>query len=164
MRRLTEKAITKLAVYLRLRVLVWGMIGGLVLIPCRTAAAQCTSILTDGDFKEQSRERVGIPWNVEGKAGIYRQRGLSYRGDNNAWARNTTGWNGIFHYPTLLTAGVNYTLKAFVQTSGNVRDGYFGFRGQDQRPVSEFKFGPLPAYKNWKYSFVRLGRVFTPSS
>ena len=160
MRRLTKKVISGPASCLRLRVLMWGMIGGLVLFPCRMATAQCASSLTDGDFEEQSRERVGIPWYVEGKAGTYRRHGLSYRGDNNAWARSNTEWNGIFHYPILLTAGVNYTLKAFVQTSENVRDGYFGFRSQDRRPVSEIKFGSLPAYKELKVQFrpARTGR------
>jgi hypothetical protein len=61
------------------------------------------------------------------------------------------------------SAGVLYTLKAFVHTSGDVRDGYFGFRDKDHS-VAERKFGPLPAYKELTVQFrpaqTGLYRVF----
>jgi hypothetical protein len=172
MQHLTKKVTIRLATCLRLRILALGMLGALS-FSCHIAMAQCTSILTDGNFEEQSRNfgdgklRDGLypPWHAEGRAAIDPKRGLSYRGDNNAWAGKKTGWNGIYHNPTRLSAGVLYTLTAFVHTSGDVRDGYFGFRNKDQRPVSEIKFGPLPAYKELTVKFIPsqtgLYHVFT---
>lgn len=146
----TKKASMGLARYLRFQFLVWGMIGGLALISAQTAVAQCTSMLKDGDFEEY-RERGG-PWFAEGKAGIDRKRGLSYRGDNNAWIKNSTGWNAIKQRVNL-SAGKLYTLTAFVHTSQNVSDGYFGFRDTGQHPVSEIKFGSLSVYKELRVQF-----------
>jgi hypothetical protein len=155
MRYLTKEAIKGLATYLRFRLPVWGMIAGLlVLMPYHTAKAQCASILSDGDFEEQRSDRLGIPWTPEGRAAIDPKRGLSYRGDNNAWAGKKAGWSGFYHYPTRLSAGREYVLTAFVKTSGDVHDGYFGFRDKTKRPVIELKkFGPLPNYKELTVKF-----------
>jgi hypothetical protein len=138
------------------RFLAWGVIAGLVLIPCRMANAQCASMLDDGSF-EEFRGRGGR-WFAEGKAGIDRQKGRSHRGDNNAWAMNNTGWNAI-RQRVSLTKGNLYTLTVFVKTSSNVADGYFGFRDSGQHPVSEIKFASHPAYKEMRVRFrpVRTG-------
>lgn len=114
--------------------------------------ASCASVLRDGDFETQRSATVSTPWIAEGRAGIDIRRRLSYHGNNNAWARNNTGWNAI-RQPVRLFAGQNYTLKAFVRTSGNVTDGYFGFREQNQHPVAEIKFGPLPSYQELTVQF-----------
>ncbi|HMF55554.1 MAG TPA: hypothetical protein VK619_04280 [Pyrinomonadaceae bacterium] len=135
---------TRLA-YLRLQILTLGMVGGLSLIACHTAMAQCASVLRDGDFELQRSSAVSAPWIAEGSSGIDIRRSLSYHGRNNSWSRNNAGWNAI-RQPVRLTAGVTYTLKAFVRTSGNVSDGYFGFRDASQHPVSEIRFGPLTSY------------------
>jgi hypothetical protein len=88
-----------------------------------------------------------------GHPGIWRgTRGLSHRGRNNAWARNNTGWNAI-RQPVHLSAGVLYTVHAFIRSSDNVRDGYFGFRDAGQHPVSETKFGPLSGYRELRVQF-----------
>ena len=145
MQHSTGKAITRLVTYLRLRVLALGMVGGLSLIACHTAMAQCVSVLRDGDFELQRSGTVSAPWIAEGRSGMDIGGGLSYHGRKNAWARNNTGWNAI-RQPVSLSAGVTYTLKAFVRTSGNVGDGYFGFRDASQHPVSEIRFGPMTSY------------------
>jgi hypothetical protein len=149
MRHSTKKAMTALAMYLRLRIPVWAVIVGLVLILSQAAMAQCASILEDGDFEEQRTDRLMRPWFPEGRAAIDpKERHLSYRYDNNGWAGKKAGWNGIFHSPTVLRAGVLYTLTAYVRTSDDVRgDLFLGFRNKDQTPVYSQKFGPLPGYK-----------------
>jgi hypothetical protein len=135
------------------RVLVLGvLLAGCALVPAGTAAAQCVNPLRDGGFEAQRSRFVSNPWVAEGRAGIDIGRGLSARGRNNAWARNTAGWNGI-RQAIRLNAGIVYTLKARIRTSTNVRDGYFGFRNPFQRPVSETRFGPLPTYRELR---VRL--------
>jgi|SRR6266498_4633020 len=136
---------------LRLSTLV-VVVAGFLLIPCKTALAQCTSLLRDGDFEAQRSGYVSTPWKPEGRAGIDVRRGFSYSGANNAWARNIVGWNGI-RQKVRLVAGNVYKLKAFVRTSGNVRAGYFGFRNASQRPLSEIKFGKLVTYRELRVSF-----------
>jgi hypothetical protein len=117
------------------------------------AMAQCTSLLRDGDFEDQRSDgRLRGPWIAEGRAGIDFHRALSHRGDNNAWARNRSGWNAI-RQAVHLSAGVPYMVSVFIRTSGNVKDGYFGFRDSAQHPVSETKFGPLPAYGELRVKF-----------
>ena len=138
------------------RLLVWGAITGLVLIPCHAARAQCANMLNDGGFEEY-RGRGG-PWFAEGKAGVDRQKGRSHNGENNAWAQNSTGWNAI-KQRVVLSKGSLYTLTAFVKTSSNVTDGYFGFRDTGQHPISERKFASQPGYKEMRVQFrpVRTG-------
>jgi len=116
------------------------------------AAAQCAAVLRDGDFEMQRTATVSAPWVGEGRTGIDIRRGFAHRGGINAWARHNTGWNAV-RQTVRLSAGVNYTLRAFVRTSANVRDGYFGFRNAAQRPVREIRFGSLPAYTELRVDF-----------
>lgn len=137
----------------RLAVLV-GVLAGFLLIPGSTALAVCVNPLKDGDFEEQRSRYVSTPWAPEGRAGIDVRRGLSYNGANNAWARNSSGWNGI-RQKVRLFKDTNYTLKAYVRASGNVRDGYFGFRNPYLRPLREIKFSgaTLGRYRELRVSF-----------
>ena len=154
MQHLIEKVTTRLVISLRLRILTVGMIGLLSLMVCHTAGAQCASILSDGDFEEQRSDTLRTPWYAEGRAAVDRKRGLGYGSDNNAWAGKKTGWNGIYNYPMVLTKGVLYTLTAFVRTSDDARDVYFGFRNKDQSVAKETsKFGPVHAYREVKVVF-----------
>jgi hypothetical protein len=152
MRYLTGKGTTGPLTCLRLRVLAVGMVGALTLIVSHTAMAQCTSVLQDGGFELQRRGTLSTPWVAEGRSGMDLRLKLSYRGDNNAWVSNKDGWNAI-RQSVRLSQGVTYTLYAFVRTSPNMRDGYFGFRDANQRPVSEIKFGPMAAYKELSVKF-----------
>jgi hypothetical protein len=143
---------TRLVTYLRLPMLALGLSAGLSLIACHPVMAQCAAVLRDGDFELQRSGTVSAPWIAEGRSGIDIGRSFSYRGRNNAWSRNNIGWNAI-RQPVRLSAGVTYTLKAFVRTSGNVRDGYVGFRDASQRPVAEIRFGPLTSYRELSVRF-----------
>lgn len=152
MRGPTGKATTRLLRYLAPRTLALAICWGLSLLIWQPATAQCTSVLRDGDFETQRRVTVSAPWFTEGSAGIDIQKGLSNHGRNNAWIRNTNGWNAIGQTVSL-SAGVTYTLKAFVRTSAGVRDGYFGFRDARQSSVSELRFGPLLSYRELSVQF-----------
>jgi hypothetical protein len=154
MQHLMEIVTTRLVICLRLRLLTVGMAGLLVLIVCHTAKAQCANMLSDGNFEGQSSDRLGVPWYAEGRAAIDHKRGLSYQSDNNAWAGKKIGWNGIYNYPFPLSKGVLYTLTAFVRTSDDARDVYFGFRNKDQSVAKQTsKFGPVHTYKEIKVQF-----------
>jgi hypothetical protein len=117
------------------------------------ALAQCVGVLADGNFEAQRSSTVSVPWIAEGQTGIDIRRGLSHSGGKNAWARHNEGWNAI-RQPVRLFAGVPYTLRAFIRTSQNVQDGYFGFRDEAQRPVSETRYGPLPDYGELRVRFT----------
>lgn len=129
-----------------------ALAAALVAFSAQGAAAQCVGVLRDGDFEGQRAATASAPWAGEGRTGIDIGRGLSQHGRNNAWARHNTGWNAL-RQTVRLIGGVTYTLRAFVRTSGNVRDGYFGFRDAAQRPVSEIKYGPLPAYTELRVTY-----------
>lgn len=124
-----------------------ALTAGLVLVPSSSALALCVAPpLRDGDFELQRSGSVSAPWAREGNAGIDVGRRLSFRGRNNAWARNTGGWNAI-RQSLRLNKDVTYTLRAHIRTSGNVRDGYFGYRDAAGRPVKEMKFGAASRYR-----------------
>jgi hypothetical protein len=153
MQNLSARSNTKLRARVRLHILgAAALLGLLLVVPAHTARTLCVAMPLDGGFEAQRSSFVSGPWAPEGRAGIDVRRGFSFRGANNAWARNTVGWNGI-RQTVRLAEGKSYTLRAFVRTSGNVRDGYFGFRHWSQRPVKELKFGPLPAYRELRVHF-----------
>jgi hypothetical protein len=124
----------------------------LTLLTPTSVHASCASPLDDGGFEQQTTGSVLKPWFREGQAGIDLNKGLSLTGRNNAWIRNSKGWNGI-RQPVKLTAGSTYTVTARVRTSGNLSDGYFGFRNAQQKPVAEIKFGAMASYKELKAVF-----------
>jgi hypothetical protein len=117
-----------------------------------SATASCATIVSDGSFERQVSSTVGAPWLAENHAGIDIGRGYSYAGANNAWARNTTGWNAV-RQPVSLTGGAFYQLTIAVRTSPNVSAGYLGFRDGAQRPVAEARFGPLSTYQQLYVGF-----------
>jgi hypothetical protein len=115
--------------------------------------AQCVARPDDPSFEQQRSRSVSKPWVLEGAGGIDIGMGFSEAGPNNAFVRNTQGWNAI-RQRVVLQAGSRYTINAYVRTSSNVRDGYFGFRDSNQKPVAEIKYGPLLRYSPLKVSFV----------
>jgi hypothetical protein len=114
--------------------------------------ASCASPIDDGGFEQQTVASVMRPWIREGRAGIDINKGLSFSGKNNAWIRHNQGWNGI-RQPAKLRAGSTYVLTARVRNSGNLTDGYFGFRNSQQKPVAQTQFGTMPKYQELKVSF-----------
>ena len=115
--------------------------------------ASCAFRPDDPSFEQQRSRSVSRPWALEGAGGIDIGKGLSQSGPNNAFVRNSQGWNAI-RQRVVLQAGSRYTINAYVRTSSNVQDGYFGFRNANQKPVAEIKYGPLLQYSPLKVSFV----------
>jgi hypothetical protein len=135
---------------------IWlAAITAALLLPASAAHAQCVGTgFKDGDFELQRANFVNSPWVAEGKAGIEVGRGFSFRGRNNAWARNAGGWNAI-RQQVRLFKGVKYTLQGYVRTSSNVRDGYFGFRNAAGQVAFEHHFSSRPKW-------VRMWVTFRP--
>ena len=117
--------------------------------------ASCASPYGNLDFEQQSLSY----WETEGRAGLDLNKGFSFWGQNNAWMRNVSGWNGI-RQQVRLKPNSNYILEAYVRTSANVTDGYFGVRDTQQKVWSELKFGSLPQYTKLTLQF-RTGNAST---
>ena len=71
--------------------------------------------------------------------------GLARTGAGNGWVRNTSGWNDV-HQTVAVTASRTYTVTAWVRTSANNADGYFGLRTTGGQVVGEQHFGRLDGY------------------
>src|SRR5438045_3081311 len=123
----------------------FAILNVLLILFSHGAISQCACPLRDGNFEEAQELKRITWWKGEGSAGVEFKKSQSYAGSNNGWVRSETGrWNAI-KQAVHLEAGFTYTLTAFIKTSDNVRDGYFGFRDASQHPVSEIKFGQFNA-------------------
>ncbi|BAY98914.1 hypothetical protein NIES37_28920 [Tolypothrix tenuis PCC 7101] len=120
--------------------------------PSTKTPASCAAPLNGGDFEAQTNQRISSPWVGEGRVGVDIGLGYSNRGKNNVWMRNVSGWNGI-RQRVRLQPNTQYKLTAYIRTSGNVTDGYFGVRDAQQKVFSEIKFGSLPRYTPMTLSF-----------
>ncbi|MFL5357347.1 DUF4185 domain-containing protein [Archangium sp.] len=85
------------------------------------------NLVGQAGFEQQTSTSPTSPWYAEGNAGIDRNLGFARTGANNAWVRNTTGWNAI-KQEVAVAPNTLYTLTAWLKTSGNFNDGYFGAR------------------------------------
>ncbi|QXE25276.1 carbohydrate-binding protein [Richelia sinica FACHB-800] len=117
--------------------------------------AVCAAPYSNLDFEQQPTSY----WKLEGRAGFDINKGYSFKGFNNAWMRNVSGWNGL-RQQVRLKPNSNYILEAYVRTSSNVTDGYFGVRDTQQKVWSEIKFGSLPQYTKLTLPF-RTGNAST---
>jgi S-formylglutathione hydrolase FrmB len=97
--------------------------------------------LADGDF-----EAAGLgPWACQGQCGADHGTGQAHGGTGNGWVRNTSGWNDL-HQTIGVTANRTYTVSAWIRTSANNTDGYFGLRTPGGQVVGEQKFTRLDTY------------------
>jgi hypothetical protein len=124
----------------------------LQLIFTANSFSQCAAPMRDGDFETQRNRTISSPWTAEGTISVERNQAESQRGRIHILARNINGWNAI-RQTVRLYEGKTYTLKGYIKSSVNVTDGYFGFRGANQRPVSEIKFGSSGNYRQLSVSF-----------
>jgi S-formylglutathione hydrolase FrmB len=97
--------------------------------------------LADGGF-----EAAGLgPWACTANCGADHGTGLARTGTGNGWVRNNTGWNDV-HQTIGVQANHTYTITAWVRTSANNADGYFGLRTLGGQVLGETHFGRLDGY------------------
>lgn len=84
------------------------------------------------------------PWACTGTCGRD-SNGLARTGTGNGWARNTSGWNDL-HQTLAVTPGRTYRVTAWIRSSANTTDGYFGLRTASGQVIGERRFGSLPGY------------------
>ncbi|RYZ36346.1 MAG: DUF4185 domain-containing protein [Myxococcaceae bacterium] len=92
------------------------------------------NLVAQASFEQQPSGTATSPWYALGNAGIDRGLGFARTGANNAWVRNNTGWNAL-KQEVAVAPNTRYTLTAWVKTSANQSDGYFGARGLNNGPV-----------------------------
>ncbi|NMO16682.1 DUF4185 domain-containing protein [Pyxidicoccus fallax] len=112
------------------------------------------NLVAQPGFEQQPSTSATSPWYADGNAGIDRGLGFARTGANNAWARNTQGWNAI-KQEVAVTPNTRYTLTGWVKTAGAHTDGYFGARVLRGGPIlNEVPFTqPLGSYTRLSVTF-----------
>jgi S-formylglutathione hydrolase FrmB len=85
------------------------------------------------------------PWHCSGQCGVDQGLGNAHSGANNAWVRNTTGWNDV-DQTVPVTPNTDYTLTGWLRTSANNSAGYFGVRTTSGTVIGEDEFNSLNGY------------------
>jgi S-formylglutathione hydrolase FrmB len=99
-------------------------------------------------FSNGGFEAPGLaPWVCQGQCGADHGAGLARTGTGNGWVRHNTGWNDL-HQTFAVTPNRNYTISAWIRTSTNNTDGYFGLRTPGGQVLGERKFGRFDNYTN----------------
>ena len=97
-------------------------------------------------FSDGGFESPGLgPWVCTGQCGADHGAGLARTGTGNGWIRNTSGWNNL-HQTIAVIPNHTYTISAWVRTSANNADGYFGLRTPGGQVVGEQRFGRADDY------------------
>lgn len=99
-----------------------------------------TDVVANGGF-----EGTLSPWACGGNCGRDGAN-LARSGSGNGWVRNNTGWNNLFQTVTV-NANRNYRVSAWIRTSANNADGYFGLRTTNGQIVGERRFGRHDGYQ-----------------
>jgi S-formylglutathione hydrolase FrmB len=86
------------------------------------------------------------PWTCTGTCGRDGDGGgLARTGSGNGWVRNNTGWNALQQTIAVLP-NRTYAVTAWLKTSANNADGYFGLRTLGGQILGEQRFGRFDNY------------------
>lgn len=85
------------------------------------------------------------PWACSGNCGVDTGTGLARTGTGNGWVRNSSGWNDL-HQTLSVQANRTYKVTAWIRTSSNNSNGYFGLRTASGQVVGEQRFYNLSGY------------------
>lgn len=111
------------------------------------------NLMAHAGFEPQAASTLTSPWYAEGTAGVDRNLGNAHTGANNAFARYNSGWNAV-KQEVFVEPNTNYTLTAWIRTSANNTDGYFGARLLNGGAVlNETKFASLANYAQQTVTF-----------
>ncbi|HZG58802.1 DUF4185 domain-containing protein [Paenibacillus sp.] len=104
-------------------------------------------------FEPQPSSAVSSPWYLQGGGGIDRNLGFARTGANNAYVRNTSGWNAV-KQEIFVEPNTSYTLTGWVRTSANNSDGFFGARLPNGGPIlNEVPFDAFGNYTQLSVTF-----------
>lgn len=126
----------------------WGPYNVFLMHSTLNEGTPVENLVQDPGFERQVGPGLSAPWAIEGNGGLdYHPDGIFSRsGDKNAWIRFNSGWQAVTQSINV-AAHSKYKLSAFVRTSPNNKDGYFGVRNADGVSVlKDLKFGALNQY------------------
>ncbi len=105
-----------------------------------TSAPAGTNVVANPGF-----ENGLTSWACAGSCGADVGKGLARTGSGNGWVRNSSGWNDL-HQTVPVTANRTYKVTAWIRTSANNANGYFGLRTTSGQVVGEQRFYALGSY------------------
>jgi hypothetical protein len=112
-----------------------------------------SNLVGHAGFESQPTSSLTSPWYANGNAGVDLNLGHAKSGANNAWARSSSGWNAI-KQEVFVEPNTNYSLTAWIKTSSNNTEGYFGARGLNGGAVlNEARFYSLLNYTQVSVTF-----------
>jgi hypothetical protein len=112
-----------------------------------------SNLVGNAGFESQSSSTLSSPWYANGNAGVDRNLGLAHTGVNNGFVRYNSGWNAL-KQEIFVEPNQTYTLTAWIRTSGNNNEGYFGARLLNGGAIlSETKFTSLANYTKQTVTF-----------
>ena len=92
-------------------------------------------------------ETAGLaPWACQGNCGADHGAGLARTGTGNGWVRNTSGWNDVHQTIARARPTAPTRSRAWMRTSANNADGYFGLRTTGGQVLGEQRFGRFDGY------------------
>ncbi|HEY5926459.1 MAG TPA: alpha/beta hydrolase family protein [Kofleriaceae bacterium] len=98
-----------------------------------------TNVAANGGF-----ESGLASWDCWGRCGA--DTGAFARtGTGNGWVRSDAGWNDL-HQAIPVVPNRTYVVTAWIRTSANNVDGFFGLRAPDGKVLGEKRFGSFPGY------------------
>jgi S-formylglutathione hydrolase FrmB len=100
-----------------------------------------SNVFANGGFENASL----APWVCSGQCGLDRGAGFARTGAGNGWIRNASGWNDL-HQTISVEPNRTYAVSAWIRSSANNNDGYFGLRTLGGQVVGEQRFRRLDAY------------------
>lgn len=90
-------------------------------------------------------ESGSASWECAGRCGVDEGAALARSGTGNGWVRNSSGWNDL-HQTVDVEPNRAYRVSAWIRTSANNANGYFGVRTTSGQVLAERKIGSLAGY------------------
>lgn len=116
----------------------WGPYNSILMHSTLNVGTPLSNLIADPSFELQASGTIAAPWTLEAGTGGIDRNFLSRAGSNNLWLRNASGWNAITQKVQVVPV-TEYKLTAFIRTSPNFNDGYFGVRDSHGTIVKETK-------------------------
>jgi hypothetical protein len=115
-----------------------------------------TNLAGHAGFEQNTTSTLVSPWyfNTGSQGDVDVNKGFAHTGANNGFVRNSSGWNAI-KQEIFVEPNTDYTLSAYLRTSSNSNNGYFGVRQLYNGPmINEIHISTsLPGYTKKTVTF-----------
>ncbi len=121
-----------------------------------TATGQITkpNLMGDPSFERGALNGTGTGgfWACRGNCGLDTGTFWGHSGMDNAYVRYNSGWHDI-HQTVPVTANTSYTLTAWLRTSANNDNGFFGVRATNDAVIAETNFRSVGPWSRYSVTF-----------